>query len=831
MTSTKKTIGISFATQYTELVIQFSSVLILARILSPEDIGTFSVAAFLMMLLHVFRDFGVVQYIIQERELSNEKIQSAMGVAILLALAMAVLMLACSRLIAQFYGNPAIEPIMWVMAASFAISPFGSLLFAIYRREFRLKAIFWIKIISALSHVAVAVTLALFGFGALSLAWANFAGILAFGVVANLLRPHGLPRLPRFGHMRAILSYGGVSSLGNAANSIGTNMPDVVIGKVMNMAAVGYFSRANGLVQLFTRLITGALLPLVLPYFAKMRRDGQELSRPYLAAVEQLTALSWPFFTVLLLLAYPIVRALYGPQWDPSVPVMQLLCVAGAISSVSIFAAHVMIANDQLRESTWCQLISQPVRITAVLAASAFGLLWVAVATIAAELTTLLVASWFLRKTINISPRGLVGACFKSALITLCAALIPLLVNLYWHDSEHSWPQVAVGISGAAIGWIGSLLLTRHPLAAHLFAILPWGTATGTAPDLRLAGKSLAYRTGMLGLYHRLRNRHKLTVVMFHRVLPTTDPRHAGADPEWTMTTSSLRHCLKFFQRHYSVVSPEQVFSAQRGEVTLPVNSLLITFDDGWRDTAEYAQPILDELSLPALVFVAGEAIDSANPFWEEHVYSFLATHQDGLARLAATYGNVGAALPAGLPDRADEAGIRTVIRLMGQLDRETRHAVVTRLQPEHDTGPAMMSSEQLRGLVAAGHVIGGHGMVHCPLTGVPDLETELLRAQKTVAGVLDTPRIESMSMPHGAWNDQVLAQCRAVGYRFLFNSKPHLNLLVPGQPSLGPVGRIHVSERAIQDRRGRFRPSLLATWLFLRPASDLSSAYGGNHG
>src|SRR6476620_8888346 len=106
MISSKKTIGISFAGQYLELVLHFLSVLVLARILSPEEVGVYSVAAFLMAVLHAFRDFGVPQYLIQEHELTTEKIRAAMGVMIILALAVALVLFLSSWAIAEFYGNP-----------------------------------------------------------------------------------------------------------------------------------------------------------------------------------------------------------------------------------------------------------------------------------------------------------------------------------------------------------------------------------------------------------------------------------------------------------------------------------------------------------------------------------------------------------------------------------------------------------------------------------------------------------------------------------------------------------------------------------------------------
>lgn len=819
MSNTKRSIGISFATQYLELLIQFLGVLVLARVLAPEEIGTFSVAAFLMTVLHVFRDFGTVQYIIQEPDLTRDKIRSAMGVSILLALGVAAVMAACSGLAARFYDNPALQPIMWVMAASFAVSPFGSLLIGIYRRDFRLQAVFYIRIGSTLAQVAVSLALALQGYGALSLAWGNFAGILAFGIVANLVRTKGIPRWPRFTHMREILSFGGISSLGNVANIAGANLPDMVIGKTMNMAAVGYFSRANGMVGLFIRLVTSALLPLVLPYFADIRRQGKDLRAPYLLAVAQLTALSWPFFAGLVLLGYPMVRALYGTQWDASVPLVQLLCLAGAVGSVSLFAGQVMVANGQVADSTRFQLYTQPLRIVTVIIAANYSLMWVAAAIVLSECVTLAVVSGFLRRTIGVGVRAVVGACAKSALITVCSAIGPLLVNLMWPDDPaHPWPPLLVGIAGAAVGWFGSIWLTRHPLAEHLAPLFA-RLRPAAAPNLRQLAKALAYRSGLLGLYHRVRNRRQLTVVMFHRVLPDSDPRRAGADPEWTMSTAAFRDCLGFFRRHYHIATPQQVFAALRGEAALPPTSLLITFDDGWRDTAEYAQPILDEMGLQALVFVAGAAIDSAAPFWEEHVYSFLATQADGAAQLAAACARCAVQLPEALPGGADEAAIRRAIVALGRLDPAARAAVLALLGPDRDTGPAMMDAAQVVAMAAAGHTIGGHGMTHRPLTQVEPLGPELAAAQASVGAHLGGATVESMSLPHGAWNAPVLTACRSAGYRYLFVSNAHLNMLPPGQPCPGALGRIHISERALVDGSGRFRPWLLATSLFMRPS------------
>jgi peptidoglycan/xylan/chitin deacetylase (PgdA/CDA1 family) len=332
---------------------------------------------------------------------------------------------------------------------------------------------------------------------------------------------------------------------------------------------------------------------------------------------------------------------------------------------------------------------------------------------------------------------------------------------------------------------------------------------------LRMLARTLAYRSGLLGLYHRTRNRRQLTVVMFHRVLEAGDPRRAGADPEWTMDAATFRACLRFFRRHYHVLTPAQALAALRGEAALPPASLLITFDDGWRDTADCAQPILDACGMQALVFVAGCAIGSREPFWEERVYSLLATEADGMDRLAAAAERHGVALM--LPRQAGEEQIRAAIAALGRLEEPARAACLAELGPQGGALPAMLDATQLQALLAAGHVVGGHGMTHRPLTRVADLAGELRAAQDTVAAHVGAP-VATMSLPHGAWTDTVLAQCRAAGYRHLFVSNAHLNTLAAGRAATRPLGRIHISERALRDGAGRIDPALLASWLFLRP-------------
>lgn len=474
MSYLKKSLGLSFATQYAEMAIQFIGVMFLARLITPEEIGIYSVAAFLMAVLHAFRDFGVGKYVIQVEELTPERIRSSYGVSIVLAFLIALVLLACAPLVASFYGEPRVADILVIMSGSFAATPLGSLLGSLFRRDMEFKKILVLRVASSICHVVTAVTLGMHGYGALSLAWANFAGILSYGVVAMALRSPGTPVMPSFRNMREILSFGSVSSAGNIAVVAGTNGPDVIIGKVISLAASGYFSRANGMIQMFRTLVQGAIVPLVLPYFSQLRRERGDLVTSYHLAIAHLTVFAWPFFAVVGLLALPMVRVLYGLQWDASVPVVQVLCLAGAIGTLATFAADVMIAYGQVGQATASQVLTQPVRIGAVLVASPFGLVMVAAALVLAECYTVAITSRRLRAATGIGLTGVLGATTKSAIVTVSSAAGTAIVMLALMTGKHALLELVIGGFGALAGWLVGIVWTGHPIKAHLYQAREW---------------------------------------------------------------------------------------------------------------------------------------------------------------------------------------------------------------------------------------------------------------------------------------------------------------------------------------------------------------------
>ncbi|MFO1056636.1 MAG: polysaccharide deacetylase family protein [Dongiaceae bacterium] len=329
--------------------------------------------------------------------------------------------------------------------------------------------------------------------------------------------------------------------------------------------------------------------------------------------------------------------------------------------------------------------------------------------------------------------------------------------------------------------------------------------------------KRLAYGTGGLSALHRRQNRDRLTVVMFHRVLPEGAAAWADADPTYAMTDRLFAECLAFFAQHYNVVGETELLEARDRRHRLPERPLLITFDDGWVDNLEVALPLLRRAGLPAAVFaVAGLIDDAPEPWWEE---CLAAAWRRG--RLEGAAGEPlchGAGLePAGIDLRRPE-GFLALAAALSALPPAARARL---LAPFLEPGAArqILTPAQLRDLMQAGLAIGSHGFSHAALTMVADPAAELAASRRRLRQLLDSadgPLL--LSYPHGRHRPEIAALARSAGYRAQFTSDPHLNRLEHGLPLSDSFGRIAIEASAIADATGRLRRERLAGWLFLRP-------------
>jgi O-antigen/teichoic acid export membrane protein len=463
--STRKALALSFLDRYSGIVIHTASSMVIARLLTPSEIGIYSVTMVLLGFVATFRDLGAGQYLVQNKVLSEEKMRATWSVQLALGWFLALIVLSAAVPVAGFYREPAMTNIMLVLALNFAITPFLAYPNAWLVREMRFGSIAAVRFIGAAVHAVAAISMAWLGYGPVSLAWANALTTVASIVAIWIFAHPTLPWKPITMGIGEVISFGGKLTATSLMNTLAGGAPELLLGKIQTMVDAGLFSRGQGLVAMFQRLVMDAVNAVALPYFAKQSRESQNLGASFLVAMELISGLGWSFFFGITLMAYPAIRILYGPQWDDAVDAARWLAVASAISIPAAICPPPLIAIGAINDVLKATLLSTVVTLTATAFGVGFGLEALSQCLIVASTVWTVFWLYMVRKHIKFATGDLLRALGKSLLVALGAAVAPLFVilNWGWRPKELLVAALLSGIGGA-LGAVVVAWLTKHHL-------------------------------------------------------------------------------------------------------------------------------------------------------------------------------------------------------------------------------------------------------------------------------------------------------------------------------------------------------------------------------
>jgi O-antigen/teichoic acid export membrane protein len=458
--SIRRSLFIQFLNSYSGTAIAFVSVVILARLLTPQEIGVFSVCMAFVGFLHTLRDFGIGAYLLQERHLDKEILRSAYGLALLFAWSAGGILALSSGAVADFFHEPGVRSVTLVLALNFLLIPLGSLAIPLLKRDMHFISVMKINLAVSVAYAVSTIVFAALGFGYMSMAWGTLAGTVVNVIASLAARPDLIGIRPSLRHARRILSFGMYSVGSNLIVGLGPNGTEIVIGRMLGFDAVAMLGKGRSLITLFQQAIMAFILPVAGAMFARNSRNGDDVGEPFLRVIGYLTAVGWPCFIFMGFMAFPMIDVLFGSQWYAAVPVAQIFCFAYCIALLHSLNNMTLEACGRAKEAFHLQLILYPPTILLVIAAAPFGLLAVAGTTVISATAGLILSYRFLGRVIHICPAQIARAVWKSALVAAISSVPPMIVYF----------RGGIGPDNALLPLIGTAVMTGLVWLAAIFA-------------------------------------------------------------------------------------------------------------------------------------------------------------------------------------------------------------------------------------------------------------------------------------------------------------------------------------------------------------------------
>ncbi len=469
MSGTRRALFLSFAQRYVGLMIYLVSTMILARLLTPEEIGIFSLCAAFTAIAGTLRDFGVSEYIIQERELTRDRLKAAYGLAIVTSWSIAAVVFLSRWPLAEYYDEPGLRAVLAILTLNFLLLPLAFPAYAVLTREMKFAAIFVIQTAAALTQAVTAIALAWQGFSYLSLAWAGVAANVVQILGTGYFRPREAWLLPGFREWRRVWDYGSRVSGATLLQEVSRNAYEFIIAKQLGFASLGLYNRAVGLMSQFHQNITSAIIRVAHPSFAAANRAGRDIVPEYTRALAYFTGVAWPFFAFAAVMSREIIEVLFGHQWLEAAPLARILAVSSMIYSTWAFAPTLLGALGEAQRKLRVQLFLTPLTIGIVLLASLHSLTAVAYGAALGSAMAFVLYGEQLKQVIGLKGTRALRACGVSAKVALlCLGISVAAHALIAAEAANPLLQLFWVGTWTAIAWIVGILIFGHPLQAEL---------------------------------------------------------------------------------------------------------------------------------------------------------------------------------------------------------------------------------------------------------------------------------------------------------------------------------------------------------------------------
>ncbi|TAL04121.1 MAG: lipopolysaccharide biosynthesis protein [Rhodospirillaceae bacterium] len=466
MAGLRRSFALSFLDKYITLFLSIGTIAVLARILTPADTGVYSVAAGLVNVAQTLREFGAGNYVLQETELSKEKLATALGMSVLSGILLALIFALTSGEIARWFHEPKVKTVVLVISLNFMIVGFSSISWVQLQRKMNFGAMTRISIAAAIGRSVVGIFLASRGYGAVAMAWSSVAGnVVSFVGTFVALGREGLV-FPRLVEWRALMSFGAASAGASLLQMITSNVPDVIVGRMLGFSQAGLLSRARSLTTLFESSFMGGIRPVATSSLAQANRGGGAMADLYLRFFDHTIMIAWPLLLLMAIFAKPIVFIAFGNQWVSAVPASRLFCLAAAITLISDLACLAMIAVGAMRSNLVAYAIATPVHVVLIIIACNSGIEGAAAAICVSMLLLALVAQGGANKILGLKWGQVVATLSRAVAAVGVTAIVPIIfVTMRQDDGIPMYlTTLLVGGLSGVLSWLIFIFLSRHPL-------------------------------------------------------------------------------------------------------------------------------------------------------------------------------------------------------------------------------------------------------------------------------------------------------------------------------------------------------------------------------
>lgn len=449
---------------------QFGASIVIARLLTPDEVGVFALAMAANFLIASLREFGIGSYLIRQPNLDSHHIRTSFAIWIVLSWTIGTVLLITRVGIARLYDNVGIAEVLLLVAGGFFVTPLGQPAQALLQRELKFHILHHIALASALISASTSIYLAYDGHSYMSLAWGMFAGTVCRAIFLIVAKPDHLFMIPSLRYWRDLLKFGGwmsVSSILGTVNSEGTKL---LLGGWLGPASVALYDRASQLPYYAREAFLAPIGRVLLPAFSKLVREEAPLTPSVIKLISFTTIIIWPSFFCLSIVSEDVVVFLFGNNWRLAGEILPYILLSQGIFVSIPHPNHILVPYGRVRLLAALSLFAAVIGLLATVTGAMHSLeLFAQLRPIAA---IIIVVAWALmiQRYTQINIVALLRIYAQAIGIAVLVGF-PIALIKFNIDGDLSFAYLATIAIVTPFLWWGTIWITKHPINDEILTL------------------------------------------------------------------------------------------------------------------------------------------------------------------------------------------------------------------------------------------------------------------------------------------------------------------------------------------------------------------------
>jgi lipopolysaccharide exporter len=407
------------------------SILILARLLTPDDFAIVALTAITVHFFDMLSSAGSEQYIIQKDDVVAADLNTAWTIDIVFKSALWFVLILFSSIIAVFFEQPELEIALYASSFILIINALKNPGFFVKKQNFEYGEIFWLSVFQRLVTFVLVIVIAYIE----KSYWALIIG----DIVSSIIYTGGSYLLDKFRpklslqHWRKQWGFSGWLFLKGIVGYMRSQIDTLIVSKFFPQAQLGQYYMARDIAMIPSHNIISPAIEPLLAAFRKSRNSVEALEVKVRISLFSVSLVSIPIFVFLWCFPGEIIAVLLGDQWAEAGPLLHALSLLPLYFSFILVLEQCLLSLQQVRVLFWYDVFSLLFITTFILGFATDNIVTLAYARGALGLITMAALALYLCKLIKLNLLStmlhLVPLFVISTFAAFMASSIPLVLE------------------------------------------------------------------------------------------------------------------------------------------------------------------------------------------------------------------------------------------------------------------------------------------------------------------------------------------------------------------------------------------------------------------